>query len=633
MSGTRPDRRPPGWRGGALRPKTALWPSSRWALARAWETSPRVLAGVVAVAVLRGLIPAGLALSARGIVNGAVAGMGAVAGTGAVAGAGALAWMGELGPLAPWLALGFALTLLEGLAGLLAPLLRTRLRDGLGIRLTGELLAHAATLDLVFFEDPRAQDLLQRAKDNPAGHVTSGLVNAISAISTGVQVVSLLAILVAIEPWVAVVLLILALPYLVQQWRLAADQHALEHARTTQRRWTGYFMSTLTGAATAGEVRLLRLAPLLGARFAALMEEFRRQDWRLALRGARRGAGIVTLSTTVVYAAVVHVAWRALQGGVSIGDLAIFGAATARMRLTLETFAGLAGATLTESLAIADVMAFLAERPRRAAAAPAVTPLPAPARGEIELRAVRFTYPGAAAPAIDDLSLHIAAGETIAVVGENGAGKTTLVKLIAHLYEPDAGTILFDGVDLRALAPAALHEQVACVFQGFGRFEASAADNIAYGDWTRLLDDRRSVEAVAQQAGVAALIEALPRGYDTSLGRGFGETDLSAGQWQALAVARAFARPAALLLLDEPTAHLDPRAERALLEQFRVLAHGRTTILVSHRLTTVVLADRIVVLHAGRIVEVGTHAELLARGEHYATLHALYERRGPGAEP
>jgi len=588
----------------------ALLRSAAWALRLTWSVQPGLLVGLVAVTVLRSITPAGLALSARGIVNGAIAGL--HAGTPGI------------GPLAPWLGLGFALTLLEGFGAQVANLLRTRLRDDLTCRVTGDLLAHAATLDLAFFEDPRSQDILQRAQDGPAARITNFLVNIIAAVGDAVQVASLLGILVVIEPWVALLLLLLTLPYLRARWRLAAAQHALERSRTTKRRWTGYFVGSLTTAAAVGEVQLLRLAPLLIERFRNLMEEFRRQDWHLAWLGFSRGTGFVVLTTAAVYAAFVHVAWRVLHGGVSVGDLAIFGAATARLRLALENVVSLVSQAMADTLAIADVQAFLAVRTRVTAGGASLA-IPS-GDGRVELRDVRFTYPGAGTPAVDGVSLEIAPGETIALVGENGAGKTTLVKLIARLYDPDEGSVLFDGTDLRTLSREALHQRIAFVFQNFGRYEASAADNIAFGDWPRLLEDRQRVEAIGHAAGLDELIAALPQGYDTRLGRVFGDADLSSGQWQKVAVARAFARPASLLILDEPTASLDARAEHALFEQFRTLAHGRTTIIVSHRFSTISMASRILVMDKGQIVEAGTHAELLERAGRYAMLYDLHAR-------
>jgi ATP-binding cassette subfamily B protein len=215
----------------------------------------------------------------------------------------------------------------------------------------------------------------------------------------------------------------------------------------------------------------------------------------------------------------------------------------------------------------------------------------------------------------------------VALVGENGAGKSTVAKLISRLYDPDRGRILFDGIDLRAWDLDHLYHQISCVFQNYGRYEATVAENIAFGDWGAMLGDRARIEAVARLANVDDMVRAMPQGYDTLIGRMFGDYDLSGGQWQRLAVARAFARDAALLILDEPTSNLDARAEYDVFSRFRELAHGRTTVLISHRFSTVRMADRILVLAAGRIVESGTHKALIARGGHYASLYELHRRQ------
>ena len=225
------------------------------------------------------------------------------------------------------------------------------------------------------------------------------------------------------------------------------------------------------------------------------------------------------------------------------------------------------------------------------------------------------------------LSLTIAAGETVALVGENGSGKTTLVKLIAGLYRPDSGSILFDGHDIGDVEIASLHRQVAFVFQNFSQYEASAADNIAYGDWQNCRDERERVERIAREAGVHDMLAGMPEQYDTLLGRAFGTHELSRGQWQQLAVARAYARRSALLILDEATAALDAQAEYELFVRADKLAKGRTTILISHRFSSVKMADRILVMSEGRIVESGSHRELIDRGGHYARLYGLHQRQ------
>jgi ATP-binding cassette subfamily B protein len=592
-----------------------LLSSARWALRIGWSTSPALLLGDAALALVRGAVPAALALTARGLVNVTMSSL--------------HSGSGNFRGLAFWLGIGFALTVVDGVARLANTLVAQRFRDDLNFEITSGILRHAATLDVAFFEDVRTQDILQRAKDNPAERIARFVNEVLSCLSNAVQVVSLLALLVVIEPWILLVLVLFTLPYLRFQWRLATRQHALERSRTTKRRWTHYFTSTLTDRSSVGEVRILGLAPLLIERFRALMAEFRDQDRKLYVHGFTGSSLFVLVTTGAIYAMFVRVAYNVLSGSLTIGDLAIFGGATTRLRNTLESLIYSISAAMEQTLYIANVIEFLDAKP-----SPAGTGgTPEARRAEIEFRDVRFAYPGSSEPALDGVSLHVLPGETVAVVGENGAGKTTLVKLIARLYDPDEGCILFDGVDLRALARESLHAELAFVFQGFGHYEASAADNIAYGDWRRLLQDRDALRRVAEQAGVDDMLQAMPQGYDTMLGRMFGDYDPSGGQWQKIAVARAFARNASLLILDEPTSNLDARAEYELFCRFRDLAKGRTTIIVSHRFSTVSMANRIIVMDRGRIIESGTHDELLARAGSYADLYELHRRQMDAAPP
>ena len=593
----------------------ALLGSARWALAVAWSTSAPLVTAAVAVAVVEGLIPAALAVTARGLVNTTAA---------AVRGGSS-----DVRALAGWLALGFALTVLDGILRQANTLVTQRFRDDVNARVTSDVLRHASELDVAFFEDPRSQDMLQRANDNPAERIARFVGAVIGCGSSGVQVAALLALLLSIEPLIILVLLLAALPYLRFQWHLATRQHALEMSRTTKRRWTSYFVSRLTDRGSIAEVRILGLAPLLIDRFRKLMAEFRDQDKQLYVHGFAGSALFVLGTTTAIYAMFVRVAYRVFTAKLTIGDLAIFGGATTRLRNTLESLILMLSATMEHTLYIDNIIAFLNVRP--AAKGPASRAVP-DRDIEIEFDEVSFTYPGSQERAVDGVSLRIAAGETVAIVGENGAGKTTLVKLIARLYDPEAGRIILNGVDLRELSREALQQRIALVFQGFGRYEASVADNIAYGDWRRMLDDRDGVCRVAREAGVHEMIAALPQGYDTTVGRLFGEHDLSGGQWQKLAVARAFARDAALLILDEPTSNLDARAEYELFCRFRDLARGRTTIIVSHRFSTVSMASRILVMDRGRLVESGTHDELLALAGSYAELYHLHRRQMGSAD-
>jgi ATP-binding cassette, subfamily B, bacterial len=584
--------------------------SARWAIRLAWTTSPGLLASVAIVVLGRGLIPAAMALTARGLVNACI---------GALHGGGA-----TLKPLLPWLLLGFALTLVEGVAQLAAGLFSRHLHDQLNYRITLDLLRHAVRLDVAFYDDPRLQDVLQRARENPAEHVSRFVNDALSIAMNFLQVASLVGVLIFIEPLILAVAVVFAAPYLAFEWRLAVRQYVLEQSRTTKRRWSGYFTSLLTGRSSVGEIRMLGLAPLLIERFRVLMAEFHEQDRRLHGQEFTGNVWFVVLTTAAIYAAFARVAFRVLSGALTIGDLAVFGGATTRLRNTLQSTVQSLSAAMQRTLFIANVIEFLDLEPARGAGGDVRPSAPA---ADIRLRDVSFSYPGTHEKVLDRVSLHIRAGETVAIVGENGAGKTTLVKIVAGLYEADGGEIEIDGVAFSRISRDALQERIAFVFQSFGRYEASAEENIAYGDWQRMEGNLERVKEVAAQAGIDRMIEALPRGYDTQIGRTFGETDLSGGQWQGIAVARAFARDASLLTLDEPTSNLDARAEYNLFRRFHELARGRTTIIISHRFSTVRVADRILVMDKGRIVESGTHDELMEQEGGYARLYDLHSRK------
>jgi ATP-binding cassette subfamily B protein len=578
-----------------------------WALQLIWSTNASLTMGLLLSAVARGIVPAGLAFFARGLIN-------VFTGTGGLTGV-------QMDAVLPWFFLGFAVTILEATAPLAQRYFSQRLHDDMTLRITSDVLKHAETLDLEFFEDPDKRDLLDRAQQNPAGPFMAFVLDLQNTVMDLLQTLSLAALLAMIDPLVLLALAPFALPYLIFHWRLSKKRYQDEYERTPARRWTSYFVSLLTGTQSVAEIKLLNLSPYLRRRYESLMSDFRTRDRKLYLRNFR-GSSLFALVTIITFFMIFYrVIGKVLNGALTVGDIAVFGGATARLRFSLEGTIRALSSALEQTLYISNLIEFFKQQPQMRSK---LAILPSPCRAELNLRNVSFTYPGSSEPALRDVSLHIRGGETIALVGENGAGKTTLVKLLARLYDPETGAIEFDGVDLRALSLDEVHKRIGFVFQNFAQYEAAAADNIAYGDWQHMVDDRSRTEEIARLAGVDAMVRTMPNGYDTRLGRLFGEYDLSKGQWQSMAIARAFARDAAILILDEPAASLSVQAEYELFCRFHELSRGRTTILVSHRFSTLSIADRIVVMDKGRIVECGTHRELLARGGLYAKLYRLH---------
>jgi len=588
--------------------------NGRWALNAAWNTHASIVVGLALTTIAGGLLPAASALVMREFINRAVD---AAADPGA-----------GIGALAPWLLLGLALGVAEALVSSGTVLLTRFLAGDVDLEVNTMILRHAAVLDVALFEDPQFQDTLELAQRNTSDRFTRFLTTALSLGTRLLQTSSLIVVLAAVQPFALLLWAPIGLAQAAFQWRSSMKRYTEELGRATRRRWSRYFASLLMSNDSVPEVRLLNLASVLIKRFRLVMEEFRQRDRRLHTVAFIGNSVLSILSTAALFAVMAVVYQQFVQGRLLVGDIVLFGTAGMRLSAILDRVVYDITTTMENALHISNLRQFLEVQPRMASA-PGRTP--SETRGEIAFQNVTFTYPGASKPALVDVSFEIAPGEIVALVGKNGAGKTTLVKLVARFHDPDSGHVRFDGLDLRELPPSYLHQQIGMVFQRVNRYETTVAENIQYGDWEHLLGDMDQTAAIARDSGIEALVDSLPQRYDTLLGRQFGEFDLSAGQWQQLAISRAWARDPKLLILDEPAANLDALAEFNLFSRMRELAEGKTTILISQRFSTVQMADRILVLEGGRLVESGTHHELLANGGLYATLYELQRNQLTGS--
>jgi ATP-binding cassette, subfamily B, bacterial len=438
-----------------------------------------------------------------------------------------------------------------------------------------------------------------------------------------------LALLWRFQPLLPVALLACAVVLVRVYGRQEVRVYRSVAERSEAARMMGYCAGVITDAGAAKEVLVYGLAPWFFRRWQRLARETLREEDRLRRSGLATTLGTVGAGALVLAATYAYVAAQLGGRRLTIGDFGLYLSVVVALQQSLFLLAGNIGVTYGRLLWMRRVFTFLDDTHPSIALAPAGRGVPAPVRHRqgLELRHLGFRYPNGAEPVLRDVTCTLHAGETVAVVGENGAGKTTLVKLLTRLYDPTAGQIVLDGVPLADYDLTDLRRRISVLFQDFFHFSLSARDNIGVGDVDRA-EDRERVLAAARWSGADAVVAKLPRGLDTPLDRTFtGGVDLSGGEWQKVATARAAMRDAALVVLDEPTAALDAQAEYDLFRRFRELAQGRTVLLISHRFSTVRMADRILVLEGGRIVEDGSHAELVTLGGRYAALYELQAGR------
>jgi ATP-binding cassette, subfamily B, bacterial len=528
---------------------------------------------------------------------------------------------GDRGFLWKLIAIEFGLVLLSELLGRVTVLLDGLLGDALSNATSVRMIEHAGQLDLGQFENPTFYDKLDRARNRTPDRVRL-MSQALTQTQTFVSSVFLSIGLSAYSLWFVLILLLFFLPAFIAESQLSVLTYSLTLRWTPERRELDYLRWTSASLETAREVKIFGLANFLKERFRALSDRFFSVNRDLVVRRTTWSALFSLVGVSGLYLAIVVVLLKTVRGELSVGDLSFLVGSFARLRESMQSLLLGIASMVEGALYTKDLFDFFSLQPQvRAPHSP--RPFPRPIKHGFSFENVSFRYPDTRRMALCHVSFTLHAGETLALVGANGSGKSTLVKLLSRFYDPDEGRIVLDGYDLRDYDPVELHREIGIVFQDFVRYQMTAAENIAVGR-IEALNDLARIKRASRHSLANIVIEKLPFQYHQLIGRRFGGgVDLSGGEWQKIALARAYMRDAQLILLDEPTAALDPETEYEILRQFADLVRGRTAVLISHRLSAARMADRIMLLENGRCLEIGSHQELLNRNGRYARIFAI----------
>ncbi|MBK8504976.1 MAG: ABC transporter ATP-binding protein [Saprospiraceae bacterium] len=519
------------------------------------------------------------------------------------------------------LAIEFGLVILSDLLSRAICLCDGLLGDLYANKSSVDLIRKAATMDLAQFEDPTFYDKLDRARRQTTGRV-SLMTMVLFQLQDLITVASLLAGLIVFEPWLVIILIIAIIPSFINEAYFSRTTYSLIKSWTPERRELDYIRFIGASDATAKEIKLFGLSNFLAKRFSFLADKYFNANKKLTIRRSIFGSIFHIVGDLAYYGAYVLIIIRTVTGIVTLGDLTFLSGAFARLRNQLQEIFSRLSKITEDALYLQDYFSFMEMNPLSNFPTKNL-PFPPKIVSGFRFENVGFQYPSADRWVIRHLNFKLKAGEKLALVGENGAGKTTLVKLLTRLYEPTEGRIYLDDIDIREYEVTAYHEAVGVIFQDYVKYYFTAAENIAVGK-IELLHNQEKIESAAQASLADQVVEKLPEKYQQMLGRRFsGGKDLSGGEWQKIALARAYMKEAQLLILDEPTATLDARAEYEAFQRFAELTSGKTAVIISHRFSTVRMADRILVLSQGQVLELGSHEELVATKGLYAELFNL----------
>jgi ATP-binding cassette subfamily B protein len=572
-----------------------------------WQASPPMTIAIALSTLVSGLTPTVTAYIAKLLLDAVVA---------------ALQGHGSTTRIVEITAFQLGVFMFTAISTALTNVAQQLLQERMTLSIRHQVMAHAAKLDLAFFEGSESYDMLRQASQEAPGRPVSMMTSALGLIRTGITFASMVVLLVSVSPILAAVALLAPIPAFISQSKYGSRAFMLALLVSPIRRRMDYLSSLVTTDTYAKETKLFGLGPYLVDRFQRLGQTYYARERKLTTTRNLVGTAWSLLSTVAGSAIALYIALEAVAGRLTIGDLALYTSAATAVQTSVQgLFTGFSG-MYENNLYLDTLYQFLDTKPQITGPAQA-RPLPERVHGHVEFRDVSFSYPGSDERALDSVSFDIRPGETVAVVGRNGAGKSTLIKLLCRLYDPGSGQILLDRTDIRDFDPDELRGQVSAMFQDYVTYQGTAAENIGLGQLAGLEDRARIIDS-AQRAGAAGRLERLPNGYDSPLGRWFDQgVSLSGGEWQKVALARAFMRDAPILILDEPTSALDAQAEHDLFTRLRALAAGRTTLYISHRFSTVRQAEKILLLDHGKLAETGTHEELMALGGNYADLFTL----------